>query len=515
MKTVEMESLMMGIDVGTSGCKTILIDAAGRIVASRTVGYPLYTPQQGYAEQDPEDWWQAAIQGIRACLQDSGAEAESVVCVGFSGQMHGMVALDQNGAVIRRAILWNDQRTVAQCDEIIRLAGGLDVLLTMTNNQMLPGYTAGKILWLREKEPAHFERTRIILNPKDYVRFRLTGDYATEVSDASGTGLFDVRNRRWSTKLLNKLDIPIDMLPRCVESSEITGTITRSASELTGLKAGTLVAGGGGDAIVQTTGMGILRQGILGITIGTSGVAAMGLESFKKNDGGRLQVFCSNAPDLWHAIGVTITAGGAFQWYKNQICLAETAAAAAEQIDVYQYLDAQAAESPKGGKNLLFLPYLNGERCPYPDPDAKAAFIGLTLQHDKRDMTRSVMEGVQYSLRQVFELFTLLDKTIRVSGIITSGGGSRSKIWRQMCADVFQSPVRTVSGSAEGGAYGAAILAGVGCGIMGTLYDAVGLLRTETVTEPDPAAKNLYDHLYGIYCSLHPALSTAFHQLSQ
>lgn len=511
----ELKSLILGIDVGTSGCKTILIDAGGRMVASRTVEYPLYTPQQGWTEQDPEDWWQAAVKGIRACLHDGGATSESVLCVGLSGQMHGMVALDQHGAVIRRAILWNDQRTAEQCDEIVRLAGGLDALLSMTNNRMLPGYTAGKILWMREKEPANYERTRIILNPKDYVRYRLTGDYATEVSDASGTGLFDVKNRRWSATLLEKLEIPAQMLPRCVESSEMTGTISREASDRTGLKAGTLVAGGGGDAIVQTTGMGIIRQGILGITLGTSGVAAMGLEAFKHNDGGRLQVFCNNAPDLWHTMGVTITAGGAFQWYKNQICAAEAAASAAKQIDVYQVLDAQAAQSPKGSKNLLFLPYLNGERCPYADPGAKAAFIGLTLQHDKRDMTRSVMEGVQYSLRQVFELFTQLDEDIRVSGIIISGGGSRSTIWRQMCADIFQSTVRTVSGSAEGGAYGAALVAGVGCGLMGTLSEAVGQLQTETVTEPDPKAKSLYDHLYGIYCSLHPALSTAFHQLSQ
>jgi xylulokinase len=256
--------------------------------------------------------------------------------------------------------------------------------------------------------------------------------------------------------------------------------------------------------------MGLIRQGILGLTVGTAGIAAMGLDAFKHNDGGRLQVFCNNAPDLWHVMGVTITAGGALQWYKNQFCQDEIAQAKKDGKDVYSIIDDRAAESPPGSKNLIFLPYLNGERCPYADPFAKAAFIGLTLQHDKRDMNRAVLEGVQYSLRQIYDLISLLDDTIKVSEIIISGGGSRSAIWRQICADVFQAPVKTVSGSAEG----AAMLAGVGCGIWKNLGEAVSCLRVETITEPNTLTKSVYDHLLGVYRSLYPALTDAFKQLS-
>lgn len=505
--------LVLGIDVGTSGCKTVLTDAGGHILATHTCEYPLYTPQPGWTEQDPEDWWQAAVQGVQRVIAQAGVPASAIAGIGLSGQMHGMVALAADGQVVRRAILWNDQRTAAQCREIIDCAGGPDGLLALTNNLMLPGYTGGKILWMREHEPVNMDRTRMILNPKDYLRFRLTGDYATEVSDASGTGLFDVRNRCWCRPLLDLLRIPADLLPRCVESTDVTGTVHATAAALTGLKPGTPVVGGGGDAIVQTTGMGIIRPGVLGITIGTSGVAAMGLDGFRPNPGGRLQVFCNNAPNLWHAMGVTISAGGALQWYKNRFCEAEIARAQAEQRDVYGILDNQAETSPPGSRRLLFLPYLNGERCPYADPDAKGAFIGLTLQHGKGDLTRSVMEGVSYSLHQVFDLFTQLDPDVTASRIILSGGGSRSAVWRQICADIFQTTVQTVSGSGEGGAYGAALLAGVGVGLTGSLDEAVQTLKTETVTEPDTHRRDIYTHLYGIYQSLYPVLSDSFRQL--
>lgn len=507
------KALLLGIDVGTSGCKTVLADPGGGILAAHTVEYPLHTPQPGWTEQDPEDWWQAAVQGIQAVLARTGVPAAHIAGIGLSGQMHGMVALDADGRVVRRAILWNDQRTAAQCREIVERAGGPEALLAMTNNLMLPGYTGGKILWMRQNEPDNMERTRMILNPKDYLRFRLTGEYATEVSDASGTGLFDVRNRRWSLPLLELLGISASLLPAAAESTDVTGTVSQTAASETGLQAGTPVVGGGGDAIVQTTGMGIIQPGVLGITVGTSGVAAMGLDGFKPNHGGRLQVFCNNAPHLWHAMGVTISAGGALQWYKNRLCAAEIAQAKAEQADVYAILDRQAEAVPPGSRRLLFLPYLNGERCPYADPDAKGAFIGLTLQHGKGEMTRAVMEGVQYSLHQVFDLFTRLDPAIQASRIIMSGGGSRSAVWRQICADIFQATVQTVSGSGEGGAFGAALLAGVGVGLSGSLEEAVRSLQIETVTEPNAGQRDLYAHLYGIYASLYPALAESFRQL--
>jgi len=505
---------VIGIDIGTSGCKTILVDELGNAAYTKTVEYPLYTPRQGWTEQVPEDWWIAAVEGIQEVLSKSGIDPLAIKGVGLSGQMHGMVAIDRKGKVIRNAILWNDQRTAKQCDEITDTAGGPAQLLKMTNNLMLPGYTGGKILWMRENEPENYEKTVMILNPKDYLRYRLTGEFATEVSDASGTGLFDVKNRCWCTELLDMLHIPLSLLPICVESTDKTGVIRSDVSELTGLPDGIPVVGGGGDSVIQTTGMGLIREGILGLTIGTAGITAMGLGSFRENQSGRLQVFCNNAPDLWHVMGVAMTAGGAYQWYKNKLCEAEITKSKNNQADVYSILDAQAKESPHGSNNLLFLPYLNGERCPYSDPHAKAAFIGLTLQHNKNDMTRSLLEGVMFSQRQIYNLIVSLDKNIEVSEIILSGGGSKSPLWRQICADVFQSPVKTVSCSAEGGAYGAALVAGIGCDIWSSLDEAVRILRIESITEPDTNSKNIYDHLFSIYDPLYNQLKDTFSKLS-
>ena len=509
-----IKKYVLGIDIGTSGCKTIIVDEQGNVVTAVTTAYPLYTPEPGYSEQNPADWWSATVNGIRSVLEKSGLAPKLIMGIGLSGQMHGMVPLDKDSNVIRRAILWNDQRTVRQCAEIVNAAGGEEKLISLTNNLMLPGYTGGKILWLRENEAPLYDRVRMILNPKDYIRFMLTGEYATEVSDASGTGLFDVKNRCWSDRLLSILDIPKDMLPRCYESDEVTGILTETAAGETGLRIGTPVVGGGGDAVIQTTGMGLIKEGVLGLTIGTSGVAAMGLGSFVPNAGGKLQVFCNNARNLWHVMGVTLNAGGSYQWYKNNFCEAEKIKAQKAGKDVYDILDEDASMSPPGSRNLIFLPYLSGERCPYPDPAARGAFIGLTLLHNKADMTRSIMEGVLYSLRQVNDLITKLDRSIRVSEIIVSGGGSRSALWRQIQADVFQSPVRTVSGSAEGGAYGAALVAGVGCGLWSDLSEAAGNSKTESETLPNSSLKGLYDELYETYVSMYPALTGVFNRLS-
>ena len=502
-----------GIDIGTSGCKSIIADEMGNVIAAETVEYPLYTPQPGWAEQDPSDWWEGTVKSMRRAIEKSGIDPKQIAGVGLSGQMHGMVALDKNSNVIRRAILWNDQRTGKQCKEVVDAAGGEEGLLGLTNNLMLPGYTGGKILWLRENEPELYEKVKIILNPKDYIRYLLTGEYATEVSDASGTGLFDVRKRCWCDKLISLLKIPRDILPKCYESIETTGRLTRKASMETGLPEGLPVVGGGGDAVIQTTGMGLIKEGILGITIGTSGIAAMGLDSFKSNPGGRLQVFCNNAPDIWHVMGVTLSAGGSYQWYRNRLCEAERSKAAETGRDVYDILGEEALASSPGSRNLIFLPYLSGERCPYPDPAARGAFIGLTLLHTKGDMTRSIMEGVTYSLRQVYELILKMG-SVKVQEIRISGGGSRSPLWRQIQADIFQTPVKTVSGSGEGGAYGAALVAGVGCGIWKNLGEAAKNLKTETETMPNTALKGLYNELYDIYNSMYPSLTGAFNRLS-
>ena len=510
-----MKKYILGIDIGTSGTKTILVDDEGRVAAAKTVEYPLETPKPGWTQQNPADWWQAAAESIRAVLEKSKVPGDQIAGVGFSGQMHGMVALDEAGEVVRPAILWNDQRTERQCEEITETAGGLPGLLSYTNNRMLTGFTGGKILWMKEEEPENFARTKVILNPKDYVRYKLTGVVATEVSDASGTGLFDVKNRCFSDELIAKLGLARSLFPKCYESYEIVGQVTSEAAALTGLPAGLPVTAGGGDAVIQTMGSGLVHQGVLGVVIGTSGVVAMGLDGYKENANGELQLFCSNAKHLWHAIGVTLAAGGSYRWYRDALCAAEKEEAARTGKDVYDILGEAAEKVAPGCGGLLFLPYLSGERCPHFDSDARGVFYGLGLEHGKGAMSRAVMEGVTFSLRDVWEKIRAMDETIRPEKVVLSGGGALSPLWRQIVADVFHMPVVTVSGSGEGGAYGAALVAGVGLGIWKDLIEATSVLREETRTEPIPENVEVYDRVYALYDKIYLALKDSFKDLSQ
>ncbi|MCL4385249.1 MAG: xylulokinase [Actinobacteria bacterium] len=507
---------VIGIDIGTSGCKSIIVDNMGEVIASALEEYKLYTPNPGWAEQNPDDWWIAILKTVKQVVKKALIDPISIKGIGLSGQMHGLVALDNNFNIIRPAILWNDQRTYKQCQEIINAVGGQDKLLRYTNNGMLPGYTGGKILWLKEEEPENYQRVKIFLNPKDYIRYKLTGEIATEVSDASGTGLFDVKNRKWNEELLKILDISKELLPKCYESPEITGHLSDDVSFYTGLPKNLPVTGGGGDSVIQTTGTGLIKEGILGTTIGTAGIIAMGLNNFKFNSTGKLQIFCNNAPNKWHIMGVTLSAGGSFQWFKNTLSKYEIEQALINGIDVYKLLDEKVkAESQAGSKNLIFLPYLIGERCPYPDPNAKGVFFGLTLRHTFSDIARAVMEGVIYSFRQVYELIIDMDKSLAVKEIRVSGGGSVSKLWRQIHADIFQLPVKTVSGSKEGGAYGAALVAGVGCKIWNNLEEATQVLKIEAETEPDLKNKEIYEELYEIYKEMYPNLKGLFDKISK
>ncbi len=508
-----MAGYLMGIDIGTTGCKSVLIDADGTVRGSSLEEYPLMTPRPGWAEQDPADWWQAVQSGVRRLLKETGAPGNEVAGVGLSGQMHGLVALDGGHRVLRPAILWNDQRTGPQCRRIHELVGGVPSLLELTNNQMLPGYTGGKILWLRQEEPELYDRAHVFLNPKDYVRHCLTGELATEVSDASGTGLFDVRRRRWCGELLDLLDIPAERLPDCFESPEVTGRTTDAASEATGLPAGLPVVGGGGDAVIQTTGMGLVKSGILGTILGTAGIVAMGLERFRPNADGRLQVFCNNSPGTWHVMGVTLAAGGSYRWFRDALCEADREKAAQTGRDAYEVMEEAASAAPAGSGGLIFLPYLMGERCPYPDPNARGGLVGLGLHHGRAEITRAILEGVVFSLRDVSELIGAAQGPI--TEIRTSGGGSLSPLWRQIQADVFQCPVTTVSGSREGAAYGAALVAGVGVGIWPSVEEAVEVLRIETETGPNPQNGEVYEGLYRIYRGLYGALKPSFDALSR
>lgn len=504
---------VMGIDIGTSGCKTLVVDEAGAVAARALEEYPLSTPRPGWSEQDPLDWWRAVKQTILRALEEFEHPGE-IRAIGLSGQMHGLVALDARGQVLRPAILWNDQRTEAQCVEITQKAGGPQALIDLTNNRMLPGYTGGKILWMRDHEPALYEKIHVVLNPKDYVRFRLTGELATEVSDASGTGLFDVRRRVWCDALLDRVQIPRAWLPRCHESPEISGTVSRAVSDEVGLAGGLPVAGGGGDAVVQTTGTGLVEPGILGTTIGTAGVVAMALDQCHENPGGRLQVFCNTMPGRWHTMGVTLAAGGSLRWVRDSLCAAEKDVARWTGEDVYEIMTREAMTVPPGAEGLLYLPYLIGERCPHPDPHARGVFAGLTLRHDRRHMIRSVLEGVIFSLRDVAELIKQMG--IEVSQVRTSGGGAASGLWRQIHADVFGSEVVTVSGSSEGGAYGAALVAGAGVGVWSSVEEAVKVVKPESTTRPVPEnTEETYERLFRLYRELYAALREPFQRISE
>ncbi len=503
---------LLGIDVSTTGAKALVVDTTGSVVASATEEYPLYTPKPLWSEQNPEDWWQGTIRAVRRVLAAPGVSADEIAAIGLTGQMHGLVLLDQAGQVLRPAILWNDQRTGPQCAEITAWAGGLERLLALIGNAMLPGFTAPKLVWVRENEPDVYDRIRRVLLPKDYIRYRLTGEYATEVSDASGTALFDVGNRRWSATLAGLLQVPMAWLPACAESHVVTGKISSLAAEVTGLRPGTPVVGGGGDQAAQAVGSGIVRPGVISVTSGTSGVVFAHQERYAAEPAGRVHVFCHAVAGAWHAMGVMLSAGGAFRWFRDALGNEEKAAAAANGQDPYDLLTAAAASVPPGAEGLLFLPYLTGERCPYPDPNARGAFVGLTLRHSKAHMTRAVLEGVSFGLRDSLELIKSLGVPIRQ--VRASGGGARSALWRQIQADVFGTELVLINVT-EGAAFGAALLAGVGAGVYRDVLEAVdACVRVVDSTSPQPEAVQAYEALYPIYRGLYHALKPTFDALA-
>jgi xylulokinase len=502
------EKCVLGIDVGTSGCKILALGLSGRILAAVTEEYPCYTPREGWSEQEPEDWWNGAAAGLKKMT--SALDPESILAVGFSGQMHGMVALDGQLRVIRRAILWNDQRTDAQCREITESAGGEQALLGVTGNRMLTGYTGGKILWLKENEPENYAKVKYIINPKDYIRLKLSGKLATDVSDASGTGLFNVGKRCWATGLIRAAGLEPSFFPPAFESTEAVGKVTKQAAEATGLREGTTVGAGGGDAVISTVGLGLVTPGKIGVTLGTSGVAAMGLGSFIKNPGGMLQVFCGNQPGAYSAMGVTLAAAGSYQWFRNALGDRETLLAKEKGVSAFRLLDDEAKSTSPGADGLIFLPYLTGERAPLNDPNAKGAFLGITSLSRKGHFARAVMEGVAFSLRQVCGLMLGVDGVAAPDSIVLAGGGAASALWRQIIADVFALPVYTVFGSAEGGSFGAALVAGVTAGVWPDLKDASKIIRRESTTEPVGENVPVYERQYQKYVKFYDALKWSY-----
>ncbi|HEX2514412.1 MAG TPA: xylulokinase [Chloroflexota bacterium] len=510
---------VMGIDVGTGGLRALVIDAqSGALLGAATAEYPLSTPHPQWAEQDPQDWWRAAQAAIPEALRRAGGRAGEVLGLGLTGQMHGLVLLDEQDAPIRPAMLWCDQRTEAQCEEIHRVVGR-ERLLAIARNPALTGFTAPKVLWVREHEPEAYRRVRRALLPKDYLRLRLSGEYATDVADASGTLLLDVGRRAWSEDLLAALEIPREWLPAVYEGPEVVGRVSAEGARATGLAEGLPIVAGGGDQAAGGVGNGVVREGVVSCTIGTSGVvfAAMGGAGSAGGVGGgavpeALQLFCHSVPGMWHVMGVTQGAGLSLRWLRDEVADAERGVAARVGGEAYELLTQEAARAPAGCEGLLFLPYLMGERAPHLDPDARGGWIGLTARHTRADLVRSVMEGVTYSLRDCMGL--LEEAGVGPTEVRASGGGARSALWRQMQADVFGLPVVLLD-NAEGPAFGAALLAGTGVGLYPDVATACAqTLREAGRVQPDEGRRAVYAGYYEAYRRLYPALKETFGELA-
>jgi len=463
----------LGIDVSTTGSKALLVDENGVVAATASAAHTLQTPRPLWSEQDPAEWWQAVARAIRAALQQAGARGSDVRAVGLTGQMHGLVLLDEHGQVLRPAILWNDQRTQAQCDEIHRRIGR-ERFIQVSGNVALTGFTAPKILWVQENEPEVYARARHVLLPKDYIRFMLTGEYGMDKADGSGTVLFDLKRRNWSAELLEALGIPAAWMPPTFEGPEFTGKVTKTAASITGLDEGTPVAAGGGDQAAQAVGVGAVEPGVVALTVGTSGVVFATTPSALIEPEGRLHAFCHAVPGMWHFMGVMLSAAGSLQWYRDTLAPGMS----------FDELLHEAEPVPAGSEGLQFLPYLSGERTPYPDPLARGAFVGLTLRHGRGHMTRALL-----------------------------GGGTKGALWRQILASVLEAELVTVN-TTEGAAFGAALLAGVGAGAWpGVPAACAAAVKITGSTRPDPAQVAAYRQAYPLYRGLYPALKPSFDKM--
>jgi xylulokinase len=502
----------LGIDIGTSGTKTLAVDHKGKILASDTQEYPCYTPKPLWSEQDPDDWWNAVVKSVKNVVRKSKLKPADVKGIGLSGQMHGSVFLDKNDKVIRKALLWNDQRTFEECHEIESAVGGRENLIRLVANPALTGFTAPKILWLRNNEPKNFEKLRKVLLPKDEIRRRLTGEYATEVSDASGMLLLDVARRNWSFELLEALKLDRELFGKVYESEDVTGNLTPEAAKLLGLTTDCVVVGGAGDCAAGAIGNGIVDEGILSTSIGTSGVMFVYSDAVKIDPLGRVHTFCHAVRGKWHLMGVNLSSGGSLQWFRNALCGELMKKAKKQKIDVYDLLTEEAKKTPAGSEGLFFLPYLSGERTPHADPFARGCFIGLTLAHQRGHLVRSVLEGVTYSMRDSLEIFRGLE--IPVKQIRASGGGSKSPFWRQIQADVFGQQVVTVN-SAEGPAFGVALLAAVGAGAFKNIQEACkATIKVVKETKPNAKSQKTYDAAMPIYQQLYRSLKKDFRMIS-
>ncbi len=492
----------LGIDTSTTSSKALIIDAQGKVIAIASSPHSLQTPHPLWSEQNPAEWWAAVAASIRQVLEKTGIRGDEIAAVGLTGQMHGLVLLDNSGAVLRPAILWNDQRTQAQCDEIHRRMGKAE-FIRITGNVALTGFTAPKILWVAQNEPQVYARVKHILLPKDYIRYCLTGAYAMDKADGAGTVLFDIQTRTWSPEVLKALEIEPAWMPPTFEGTEFTGVVTPEAAALTGLKVGTPVAAGGGDQAAGAVGSGAVEPGVVSLTVGTSGVIFATTPSALVEPEGRLHAFCHAVPGMWHFMGVMLSAAGSLQWHRDTL---------APEMS-FDALLKEAESVPAGSEGLIFLPYLSGERTPYPDPLARGAWIGLTLRHTRGHMTRALLEGVSFGLK---DSFTLLQNAGlgEIRQVRASGGGTKGALWRQILASVLEAELVTVN-TTEGAAYGAALLAGVGAGNWPSTAAACrAAIQITGSTRPDPAQVEAYRKVYPLYRELYPLLKPVFAKMA-
>lgn len=488
-------ALTIGIDIGTSSTKAVVSDASGKILFAGGPTYDFETPKPLWAENDPKRWWDATLECLRLIAEK--IDVSEVVGIGLTGQMHGLVLLDANGSVLRPAIQWNDQRTAAQCAELTEKVG-FEQVIQITGNPILTGFTAPKILWVQQHEPEIWAKVSKILLPKDYIRFMLGGVFATDVSDASGMSLLDVGARDWSTVMLEACGVKPEMMAEVYESPEVTCTLKDELAERYGFPKGIPIVAGAGDQAAGAVGSGVVTKGAVACSLGTSGVVFAQAEAFEPEPQGRLHAFCAAVPGTWHYMGVQLSCAGSYQWFFDNLAFGAT----------FKDIDVEAREIPAGSEGLFFLPYLTGERMPHPDPQARGAFIGLTLRHGRGHMARAVLEGVTLGLRQGLDM--MKDLGIETRKVIVSGGGAKSPLWKQILADVFQSRIVTVN-AAEGGAFGSAILAMVGAGVYPSVEAACSAVIEETGSlEPDHDTAAKYNATLEVYQKLYPALQPIF-----
>jgi xylulokinase len=496
---------LLGVDVGTGGTRAVILSETGKVLASATHEHAAFaSPQVGWAEQDPLDWWRAGAGAIKEALQKAGITGEDIACIGLAGQMHGAVLLDENHQVLRPALIWCDQRTQAQCDWLTETIGAARII-ELTCNPALTNFTLTKLLWVREHEPDIWKRFRRVLLPKDYVRFRLTGEQAIDMADASGTLMLDVAHRRWSEPMMTAANLPMSCLPRLFESPEVCARISAEGAAATGLKAGTPVVAGAGDQAGGAVGMGIVRPGSVSATIGTSGVVFAATDHPAMDAQGRVHTFCHAIPRRWHVMGVTQAAGLSLRWFRDLLAGSGTSVS-------YDELTREASAVPAGSAGVLWAPYLMGERTPHLDPKARGALVGFTASHTRGHVVRAILEGVAFSLKDTFSLFELMH--VPVSSIRLGGGGARSELWRQIQADVYGHEVEIVEAE-EGAAYGAALLAGVGAKHWNSVEEAcAAAVHVAERVQPDRRSEKILARQYLLYRELYVALKPLFAQMS-